>query len=68
MRRPRAPPTHRAAGGDPVLVVAALMHDAGHLLGLEREAAGEAVGRMLGADGGFVGIDGHERIGAEFLR
>lgn len=49
-------------------MVAALLHDVGHLLGLEAEAGGEAKGRMLAADGGFLGIDGHERIGAEFLR
>ncbi|GBF95286.1 hypothetical protein Rsub_08317 [Raphidocelis subcapitata] len=59
----------RLRGCGDLVVVAALLHDIGHLLGAEQEVKGGApVGRMVGADGTFVGMRGHERLAADFLR
>lgn len=48
-------------------IVAAFLHDIGHLIGLDR--AGEKTSIcMIGTDGDSLGIYGHENIGAEYLR
>lgn len=45
------------------VIVAALLHDIGHLVGLEEEEM-----EMRQEDGASLGIVGHEGIGAAFLR
>lgn len=52
------------AGCDDHVVIAALLHDIGHIVGMSDPQAKH----MVDEDGKSLGIEGHEKIGAAYLR